>query len=206
MNEKKETPEGYVKKGTAVWIACITLAAGFLMGVVFSAYKSPKGLPVKSSMPVSQPAADRDLSGETAAQIFKLEQQTAQNPENADIWTQLGNLYFDTDNFEKAINAYQKSLALRPDKANVWTDLGIMYRRSGKPAEAVKAFDKAIKVDPRHQNSRFNKGIVLMHEMNDIPSAVEAWEGLVAINPNAKTPGGQPVVDIIKRFKAKTKP
>ena len=206
MTEKNKIPEGYVKKGTAIWITCIALAAGFLMGVVFSAYNSPKGLPIKSTMPVSQPAGDRDLSGEMAARIFELEKQTAQNPENVDFWTQLGNLYFDTDNFEKAINAYQKSLALRPDDANVWTDLGIMYRRSDKPAEAVKAFDKAIKVDPRQQNSRFNKGIVLMHEMNDIPGAVKAWEGLIAVNPNAKTPGGQPVVDIIKRFKAKTKP
>jgi len=203
---KEDTPEGYVKKGTALWIAGIALAAGFLMGVVFSAYKSPKELPIKPSMPASQPAGDRDLSGEMAAQIFELEKQTAQNPQNAAIWTQLGNLYFDTENFEKAISAYQKSLAIRPANANVWTDLGIMYRRSDKPAEAVKAFDRAIQVDPRHQNSRFNKGIVLMHEMNDIPGAVKAWEGLIAVNPNAKTPGGQPVVDIIKRFKANTKP
>lgn len=206
MAAENEMPEGYMKKGTAVWIAGIALAAGFLMGVVFSAYKSPKELPIKSSMPVSQPADNRSLADKTAAQILELEKQAGQNPENADIWTHLGNLYFDTDNFEKAISAYRKSLALRPDNANVWTDLGIMYRHSGQPAEAVKAFDNAIKVDPRHQNSRFNKGIVLMHEMNDIPGAVEAWEGLVAINPNAKTPGGQPVVDIIKRFKASPKP
>jgi cytochrome c-type biogenesis protein CcmH/NrfG len=206
MAAENEIPNGYIKKGTVIWIAGITLAVGFLMGVVFSAYKSPKKLPIKASMPSSPPAADRDLAVKMSAQIFELEKQTVQNPQNADIWTQLGNLYFDTGNFEKAINAYQKSLALRPDNANIWTDLGIMYRRSGKPAEAVKAFDKAIKTNPRHESSRFNKGIVLMHEMNDIPGAVEAWEGLVAVNPNAKTPGGQPVVDIIKRFKANTKP
>ncbi len=206
MNEKKETFEGYVKKGTAAWIAGIALAAGFVMGVVFSAYKSPKGLPIQSQMPVAQPAADRDLAGKRAVQILELEQQAVQDPQNVDTWTQLGNLYFDADNFDKAINAYQKSLALRPDNANVWTDLGIMYRRNGQPAEAVKAFDKAIEIDPRHQNSRFNKGIVLMHEMNDIPGAVAAWEGLIAVNPDAKTPGGQPVADIIKRFKANAKP
>ena len=206
MAAENETPEGYVKKTTAVWIAGIALAAGFLTGVVFSAYKSPKGLPIQSSMPVSQPAAKRDVAVETAAQILELEQQTVQNPKNAAIWIQLGNLYFDTDNFDKAIDAYQKSIALKPDNPNVWTDLGIMYRRSGQPGEAVKAFDQAIKINPRHQNARFNKGIVLMHEMNDIPGAVAAWEGLIAVNPNAKTPGGQPVADIIKRFKAHAKP
>lgn len=205
MPEEKEIPKGYVKKETVVLVAGIAIAAGFFMGVVFSAYKSPKRLPVQSSTPAPPPAQKRKPSIETAARIFELEKQSAQNSQNADFWIQLGNLYFDTNNFEKAVNAYRKSLALVPDNANIWTDLGIMYRRSGKPAEAVKAFDKAVEIDPGHETARFNKAIVLLHDLNDMAGAVETWESLLAVNPDAMTPGGQPVAEIIKRFKAKPK-
>ena len=205
MTERNEVPKtGYVKKETMLWVATITLVVGFLMGVVVTVYKSRSGLPVPSAPPQSQSqppqAGKQGPSVETAARIFELEKLTSQNPKDVQAWTQLGNLHFDSENFEKSINAYQKSLALKPNDANVLTDMGVMYRRSGKPAEAIKAFDKAIAVDPRHEVSRFNKGIVLMHDLNDIAGAVRSWEGLVAVNPAAKSPTGQLISELIKRM------
>jgi cytochrome c-type biogenesis protein CcmH/NrfG len=211
MNKQNEAPAtGYVKKETMLWIATITLIVGFLMGVVVTVYKTRSGLPVPSAPPQSQApppqAGKQGPSVETAARIFELEKLANQNPNDAEAWTQLGNLYFDSENFEKAINAYQKSLALKPDNANVLTDMGVMYRRAGKPTEAVKAFDRAIAADPRHEVSRFNKGIVLMHDLNDLAGAVRAWEGLVAVNPAAKSPNGQLVSELVKRMQPPGKP
>jgi hypothetical protein len=45
-----------------------------------------------------------------------------------------------------------------------------------------------VKIDPRHEISRFNKGIVLMHDLQDQKGALQAWEELVKINPIAKAP------------------
>ncbi|MBW1753900.1 MAG: tetratricopeptide repeat protein [Deltaproteobacteria bacterium] len=211
MTKQNEVPAtGYVKKETMLWVATITLVVGFLMGVVVTVYKSSSGLPVPSAPPQSQPpppqAGKQGPSVETAARIFELEKITNQNPNDAETWIQLGNLYFDSENHEKAINAYQKSLALKPDNADVLTDMGVMYRRSGKPAEAIKAFDKAIAVDPRHEVSRFNKGLVLMHDLNDIAGAVRAWEELAAVNPAAKSPNGQLISELVKRMQPPGKP
>lgn len=210
MTEQNEAPAtGYVKKETVLWVATITLVVGFLIGVVVTVYKSGSGLPVPSAPSQSQPppqAGNQGPSVEMAARIFELEKLTNQNPEDVQAWTQLGNLYFDSENYETAINAYQKSLALQPDNANVLTDIGIMYRRSGKPAEAVKAFDKAIAIDPRHEVARFNKGIVLMHDLNDIAGAKRSWEELVAINPAAKSPNGQLISELVKRLPPPGKP
>ena len=80
--------------------------------------------------------------------------------------------------------------------------LGIMYRRSGQPQKAIEAFDRAIATDPKHENSRFNKGIVLMHDLNDREGAIAAWEELVEVNPNALTPNGsQPLKEMINRVR-----
>ncbi len=206
MAEKNEMPEGYVKKETILLVATITLVVGFLMGMVLTASKSKSGLPVQSAPPAPPPTSQRGPSVEMAARIFEIEKLTKQNPEDVLAWTQLGNLYFDTENYDKAINAYQKSLALKPGNADVLTDMGIMYRRSGKPAEAIKALDQAIAANPRHEVSRFNKGIVLMHDMNDIAGAMKSWEELVAINPAAKSPNGQLISEFIKRLQPQSKP
>ena len=210
MSEEKAKPEGYVKKETMFWVAAVALVAGFFMGMALTVYKSRSGLPVPASPTASAPAppaaANRGPSVAMATRIFELEKQTAQHPEDAEAWTQLGNLYFDSDNFEKSIEAYRKALAIKPDNADVWTDLGVMYRRSGKPDEAIKAFDRAIAINPGHEVSRFNKGVVLMHDLNDIEGAVRAWEELVTVNPAAKSSNGQLVSDLLQRIQSRGKP
>ena len=142
------------------------------------------------------------MTSDVADKISALEKETSLNPKNVGAWIQLGNSYFDTKQFEAAIKAYKKSLELDPNNPNVWTDLGVMYRRGGQPIKAIEAFDKAIESDPRHEISRLNKGIVLMHDLDDIQGAIRVWEELVKVNPSAKTSTGQLVKDVIERFKA----
>ena len=195
---------GYVKKQTLTLAILVAVSMGFFAGVVFTVYKSGSSQSAQVSakqMPAPTNQTRSNVSTDTAVKILKLEKITAQNPNDASAWVELGNLYFDSNNYEKAIEAYNKSLALNPNNANVITDLGVMYRRSGQPAEAVKTFDKAIKVDPKHEIARFNKGIVLMHDLNDIEGAIKAWEDLVALNPVALAPNGQSVDQILQTLK-----
>jgi len=203
MAKKETTETGTIKNSTALLISLITLGIGFLGGVVFSAYKSGSGVPVPQSQaaPQQQASQKQQITEDQAKTILALEKEVAADPNNKDTWIRLGNLYFDTDNFESAIRAYEKSLSLNPNNANVQTDLGVMYRRNGQPKKAVEAFDKAIKIDPKHEVSRFNKGIVLLHDLSDKEGALRAWEELIAVNPAAMTPSGQPLKDLLKRFK-----
>lgn len=206
MAPKTKSEADTVQKSTMLLVAFIALGVGFLGGVVFSAFKAgssiPTGMPAPAPAPQQQATQTQSLTEDQAKRILALEREVSANPNNADAWTQLGNLYFDTNNHESAIKAYKKSLALSPNNANVQTDLGVMYRRNGQPEEAIKAFDKAIEIDPTHEVSRFNKGIVLLHDLNDQKGAVAAWEELVKMNPAAMTPGGQPLSELLKRFKA----
>ncbi len=199
---------GYVKKETMLVVAIITLVVGFVGGVTYSSFKFGTGTPVQTSVPSQQTSRDQGVSEKQADMIKSLEEiqsfekETSQNPENVEAWIQLGNLYFDTNRFKKAIRAYKKSLELNHNNPDVWTDLGVMYRRSSQPIGAIEAFEKAIEIDPNHETSRFNKGIVLMHDLNDREGAIQAWEGLVKVNPLASTPNGQPVMELVEKLKA----
>jgi cytochrome c-type biogenesis protein CcmH/NrfG len=189
----------YMRRETALLIALLTLAAGFFGGVFFGAYKSG---PSVAEVPVGMPTAPRDLPVQAAA----LEKETRQNPANLAAWIELGNLYFDTDQYEKSIQAYRKAIELKPDNADIWTDMGVMYRKAGRSDEAVKAFDHAISVNPKHEVSRLNKGIVLLHDLHDPAGAILAWEGLLEINPMATFPGGMSVDQMIQQLKKQVVP
>ena len=203
MKGEKNIKEGYVKKETLLVVSIITLVAGFFGGIVFTIYKSDSILPSQTPAQSQQVKKDQTVPNDIATRIFKLERKTSNNPDDVEAWTELGNLYFDINNYDKAIWAYNKSIEIDPNNADVITDLGVMYRRSGRPVEAVHAFDRAMKVDPRHEVSRFNKGIVLMHDLNDIEGALKTWEDLVAMNPEAKTPSGESVQEMLQKFKRK---
>ncbi|MEJ2726902.1 MAG: tetratricopeptide repeat protein [Deltaproteobacteria bacterium] len=199
MPRQQKTAQGqYVRKETLLIVTLLALAVGFFGGVVFTVFKSDSKEPVPSApvqMGTAAPAADG------ADRIAALERQTQKDPGSANAWKELGNAYFDSQQYEKAIGAYRKSLELNPKNANVWTDLGVMYRRSGKPEEAIKAFDQAISVDPKHEVSRMNKGIVLLHDLNDYEGAIEAWEGLLEVNPIAMAPNGISIDQMVTQLK-----
>ena len=203
MVKQKKSEGNFVKKETMMIVALVALIIGFLGGIFYSAMQSgPKGGVQTASAPAGPPQQQQqqqpELSNEQARSILSLEQEVAVNPSNANAWTKLGHVYFDTGNPPKAIRAYEKSLELSPDNSNILTDLGVMYRRNGQPQKALEAFDKAIAVDPRHEQSRFNKGIVLRYDMNDREGAVKAWEEVIRINPSATAPNGQLVSEAIK--------
>jgi cytochrome c-type biogenesis protein CcmH/NrfG len=189
----------FVRKETFWLGTLLALAVGFFGGVMFAVLKSDS-----STVPGSPQAQVPQAQVATPARpnmIASLEDETAKNPQNTNAWIQLGNEYFDSSQHEKAIWAYRKALELDPNNANVWTDLGVMYRRSNKPQEALQAFDKAIEVDPKHEPSRLNKGIVLLHDMQDFDGAIAAWEALLAVNPIAMAPTGRSVDEMIQQMK-----
>jgi cytochrome c-type biogenesis protein CcmH/NrfG len=192
----KKEKNGYVKKETMMVVAFVALALGFVGGVLYSAYKS---VPVKDAVsPDSAQVPNMQVS-----EIQALEKETALHPDNVAAWVQLGNLYFDANQADKAIDAYQRSLALDPKNASVLTDLGVMYRRKGQPREAIKAFDRAIQANPRQEAAYFNKGVVFLHDLKDQHEAIKAWEDLVRVNPMAKVQSGELVMEIIESIKAK---
>ncbi len=186
----------YVRKETFLMVTLLALAVGFFGGVVFAVFKSDSRPAVQTT-----PAQSAAPAASESDRIAAFERKTRANPNDAEAWTELGNAYFDSNQFEKSISAYKKSLEIAPNNANVWTDMGVMYRRSDKPEEAIKAFDQAIAVDPKHEVSRLNKGIVLLHDLKDMNGAIEAWEGLLEVNPIAMAPNGISIDQMVMQLK-----
>ena len=185
-------PSSSSGKSSPILLWAVIFLCGFVAGVGFAAYKLRPTEPINS-----------EASGQATAQaeaIRHLEEEVTAKPDNYQSWLQLGHLYYDAGQAEKAIQAYQRSLALHDGDANLYTDLGTMYRAAGQREKAIASFDKACALDAKHEQCRFNKGVVLL-EMNKPDEAVSSWRQLLAINPDAKTPDGRKVADLIEKLK-----
>ncbi|MEE4241428.1 MAG: tetratricopeptide repeat protein, partial [Desulfopila sp.] len=173
MSNTKKNP---AKDNFLIYIA-IAFIVGFLSGTAFTVYK------LKPGNGASSITQQSEMSEQQLKAIAHLEEDVGKTPDKYQSWTQLANLYFDTGQYEKAVNAYEQSLKLHTGTADIWTDLGVMYRRTDQYQKAIDAFDKAISMDPTHEISRLNKGIVLMYDLNKPEEAVQSWENLLKINP-----------------------
>ena len=62
--------------------------------------------------------------------------------------------------------------------------MAVCYRRSGNPVQAVEELKKAISTAPRHAQSRYNLGLILIHDMRDVEGGIRAWEALLENVPD----------------------
>lgn len=198
MADNKKALTGYVKTVNVYLIVMVALSVGFLGGVVFSSYKSALMTIAPGETNATGPVP---MNEERRNELAALVRATEVTPDNAQVWAQLAHFYFDSREYEKAIQAYKKSLQLDDGRPEIWVDMGVMYRRTNKPDQALKSFDRALSINNRHEVALFNKGIVLMYDLNDPQGALNAWEKLVQINPKAQTSSGQTVQSIIDHIK-----
>lgn len=197
-----------VKKDSLVMYVAIAFIAGFLAGAAFAVYKMGPSQPApvasqpqETNQQAPAQTQQNQMSSQQAEAIKNLEAEVTANPDKFASWTQLGNLYYDTGQYQNAIKAYTKSLELHSGDGNIWTDLGVMYRRTKQPQKAIESFNKAMEIDPTHEVSRFNKGIVLLYDLNDPQGAIAAWEDLLRVNPEAQAANGTHIHDLVDQVR-----
>ena len=182
-----------MKKENLYIVVLVAFLVGFISGAVFAVYKLKPAGGGQSS------AAPADNSQNQA--IINLEAQVTANPNDGTSWTRLGNLYYDSNQPQKAIGAYTRALELIPPNANVTTDLGVMYRRAGQPDKAVETFLQATTIDPTHEQSRLNMAIVLHYDLHEHERALAVLDELLKVNPAATAANGQPVSAFVTEIK-----
>jgi len=187
-----------MKKETVILYVAFALVVGFVGGVTVGILWMTRGVEKTAmvqkpqmALPGAPPVAPQGApparnSIEVGSQVQTLKEIVKKDPKNLPAWVELGNLYFDTDQPKEAIEAYSQYLAIKPDNPDVRTDMGIMYRKLGQFDKAIEEFRKAAQSDPKHANSRYNIGLVLLHDKQDIKGAVNAWEDYLKVDPNSQ--------------------
>jgi cytochrome c-type biogenesis protein CcmH/NrfG len=164
-------------------IAVVALIVGLLGGyLIFSISTAGKIQQTNTAIP-----AGAGSPTDYTQRIAQAEKVVAQDPKNLNAWISLGNDYFDTEQSQKAIDAYGKALEIEPNNPNVLTDQGVMYRKVGWYDKALANFEKANKIDPNHLQSLYNAGIVYAVDLKQPAKATPYWDRYLKLDSNSPT-------------------
>ena len=131
-------------------------------------------------------------------EIDQLQRTVDSNPKDASSLLRLANLLNDagmtnSSLLTRAVNTYEKYLALKPDDPNARVDMGICYfemsRMDSDNARslidrAIKEMETAIAAHPTHQPAAFNLGIVNLNAGN-FEESTKWFKKTVEINPTS---------------------
>ncbi len=133
--------------------------------------------------------------------IAELKRKAGESPQDVKAWISLGNALMDTNQWEDAIEAYRKALALDPKNVNVRVDLGSCYHYANMPENAMREFRTAIAIDPNHKNARRNAGVVLAYDLDKPEEAIKEFEKYLELAPDS--PDREAVRKAIEELRAK---
>lgn len=181
--------------GTQAYVlSIICLIAGIAIGYLVRGSASPAAGPshvheaqTETAAPgmggMQQPSPEQ-LKKMADKQAEPLLAQLKSAPNDPQLLYNIGNIYYDTQQYPEAIQYYQKSLASNPNAADVRTDMATAYFYTGDIDRALSEVSAVLKQDPKHANALFNQGMFLWKGKMDINAAVASWKKLLQANPN----------------------
>ena len=165
------------------------LIIGWVLGSQQAARSVPVAAPVAQSAPAQQQPSPPQPAPIDPARVSALQDEAAKNPKDARPRVQLGNIFFDGEQYAQSITWYEQALAIDPRDANVSTDLGVAYYYTNQADRALQQFDHSLSIDPKHVKTLLNIGIVRAFGKQDLAAAGKAWQQVVELAPDS--PEGQ---------------
>jgi tetratricopeptide (TPR) repeat protein len=106
----------------------------------------------------------------------------ATDPDAHVIRSNLGGVYFDLGQAERAGREWEIALAGKPDNVVTMNALGMLYTQQGKYAEARAMFLRAIAAKPLWGPAHYNFGL-LLQKMGEPDRALEEFKSAVQLSP-----------------------
>jgi cytochrome c-type biogenesis protein CcmH/NrfG len=128
-------------------------------------------------------ASGARMPPEVSAQVQRYRQALMTNPNDVAANIGLGNLLFDSGQYEKAIDHYSKALEKDPKNADVRVDRAIAYHGLNQDPKAKEELIAVTQSHPEHRNAWLNLGVVSAN-MGDNTTAIRAWEQYLKLEPN----------------------
>jgi cytochrome c-type biogenesis protein CcmH len=134
-----------------------------------------------------QPAAstEEEQLQQVETMVKQLQERLASNPDDADGWRVLGWSYYNLGAYDKAIEAYQRSVDLQKDNPLIRALLGeAMVKQAGGAVtpEALAVFDEVIALKPDDERALFFRGMA-QEQRGNPQGAIDQWIALYETAP-----------------------
>ncbi len=119
-----------------------------------------------------------------AAQMFR--KSINIDPSYHNAYTNLGNTYFQQQEYKKAIPIYNTLLGMRPGTAEAYSNRGASYSQLGEMEKALADLDTAIMLNPNYIDAYSNRALIRLNtQMPD--EAIEDFNKLIKWLPRNPT-------------------
>jgi tetratricopeptide (TPR) repeat protein len=122
-------------------------------------------------------------SGDPAAARVEYEKVVRLSPKDALAYNNLGNIYRDLHETDKAIAAYKKAIDLNPRSVNTYANLAsVQQHNQERIDEAIATYQQGLKVLP--DDSQLQLLLGLAYEANhDTTRAVQTYKNILTHDP-----------------------
>jgi len=191
MTTTVRTPIEQWTQKQALILSAICLTAGIAGGWSIRAWQGSGASETAqiASAPMSvaaavQPPSPAQLKAMADTQAEPLMSKLKSDANNPDLLTNVGNIYYDAQQYPIAVDYYGRALKDKPDAASVRTDMATAYWYMGDAGRAIAEYNKVLTVAPNNSNALFNRGLVKWRGQKDAAGALADFKKLLAINPN----------------------
>lgn len=134
-------------------------AKKLLVELVEKANAAPQDVKTWKTLAEAQSRAARLDSSYRSAALSSYRHVLDLAPNDLDALRGVGNVYYDFEEYAKAVEYYQKYLTLNPEDPSVRTDLGTMYLYTNDADRAVSEYQAVLAKKPDFFQAYFNLGI-----------------------------------------------
>lgn len=151
-------------------IPVVPVFVAALLGFIAGYFAAGGGRPARAPAALGSP--------EGATRLEELQRSVERDPENPELLTALGNAWYDREDWDRAIDAYEKARRKAPESPNLLSDLGAAYRNRGELRRAIALFERARENDRDHWQSLLNLVLVHAYDRRDPAAAQRHLEEL----------------------------
>ncbi len=146
-----------------------------------------------------EPAAQMDSSGELRIEV---------DAKNAHVWNELGNVYFNTGEFDDAIVAYSKAIELDRWFAWPYSNLALAYVQKGRFVEAILLYQRSIELFASEKDKAisWNRLGNVYRRLNDYDNAIASYQRADELDPDNTTLSLQSRFSLLGSYAMEPKP
>ncbi|RMF25554.1 MAG: tetratricopeptide repeat protein, partial [Cyanobacteria bacterium J083] len=136
-----------------------------------------------NSYNLQQQAIQTYETGNVEEAIQLLQQAINLQPEQVNLYINLGKVYQEQKQFTLAENLYREAITLNPDLAETYFRLGTLYQTQQKYQKAKQTYLRGIELAPQVADFYYNLGC-LKYEAQEDRAAIAYYQRTIAVNPN----------------------
>ncbi|MBN1354861.1 tetratricopeptide repeat protein [bacterium] len=100
----------------------------------------------------------------------------------ADLRFLLGQVYFDSEEYDNAHYQFNKILEIKEDP-DIYMELGKVYYKLNRNNQAILSWEKVLKLDPKNANAHFNLGTTYL-KLGKLKTATDEFNEAIHLDPN----------------------